>query len=264
LSASAPEGAGGVEGLGSGVTDGLAEAGAVVAEVVALFDGVAAAPAVVAWLEQLAAGAGVWSECRPDVLALELALADAVAEALSFALALAAGLALALPVPLSLGLALALPVALAVPLLRDGLADALVLGLADGLDDAADRVELEVAGFAEPDVCDADGDGHGAAAGELAVPGNALPSTVLPPEAWPVPPARAELAVLLGEPANTSELILTNACPSGGTAASTTATANTAIPMASAGRSITSRQSPVLRWAGRACPGVLPRRSGAP
>jgi len=269
-----PVEAGGTEGLGSGVTDGLAEAGAVVAELVALFDGVAAAPAAGAWLEQLADGAGVCPESRPDVLArgLELALAGAFAEALPLALApapalpLAAGLALALPVALSFGLALALPDGLAVPPLWDGLAvlaDAVALGLAGGLDDAAERVGLEVAGFAAPAACDEDDDGHGAAAG-LVFPGSALPSTRLPPEVWLVPPAPGELGALLGEPANTSELILTNACPSGGTAASTTATANTAIPMASAGRSITSRQSPVLRRAGRACPGVLPRRAGAP
>jgi hypothetical protein len=289
LTPSPSEEAGGVEGLGSGVTDGLLpEAGAVVAEVVALFDGVAdapvvGAPAVGAWLAQLAAGAGVWPESRPEALArgLELALADALAEALSLALALSAGLALALLVALSFGLSLglalalavALPTGLAVPPLRDGLAVlagalALELGLADGLDDAADRVGL-VAGFAEADACERDGDGHGAA-GVPVFPGNALPSTPLAPEAWPVPPDPAELAALLDEPANTSELILTNAWPSGRTATSTTATATTAIPMASAGRSITSRQSPVLRCAGRACPGpaprpgVLPRRSGAP
>jgi hypothetical protein len=48
----------GVEGLGSGETDGLPEPGALV--LCALFDGVADAPAEGAWLlPQLAAGAGV-------------------------------------------------------------------------------------------------------------------------------------------------------------------------------------------------------------
>jgi hypothetical protein len=161
---------------------------------------------------------------------------------------------------------------LAVSLLWDGLAvlgDAVTLGLVGAPVDAADRVGLDVLGFGELDACDGDGERHGTADG-LMFPGDALPSTPLGPEPWPVPPSPAELAVLLGEPANTSVLAWTNASRSGGTAASTTARANTAAPIASAGRSMTSRQSTGRRWAGRACPGPAPRpgvrpgRGGAP
>ena len=275
----------GVEGPGSGVTDGLPEVGAVVA-VFALFDGVADAPAVGAWPAQLAPGAGVCSELRPDVPALGLdpALAGVFAEAVSLALALPVGLALALAVGLALALALALALPVALPfglalaltlplgltmslLLCDGMAvlgEAVTLGVVGGVAGAVDRAVLDAAGFAEPAARDWDGDAHGAADG-LAFPGDALPSSPLAPEARPVPPGPAELAVRLGEPANTSVLTWTNASRSGGTAASTTATANTATPMASAGRSIASRRS-----MGRACPGpapragVLPRRGGAP
>ncbi len=268
----------GVEGLGSGVTDGLPEVGAVV--VCALFDGVADAPTVGVWPAQLA----VWGRAlargpaRRAGVGLELALADAFVEALPVAVALAlplsVGVAVALVDALPFGLALALAVSpgLAVSLLSDGLAvlgDAVTLGLVGAPVDAVDRVGLDVLGFGELDVCDGDGDTHGTADGEV-IPGVALPSTALGPELWPVPPGAAELAVLLGEPANTSVLTWTNACRSGGTAASTTATANTATPMPSAGRSMASRQFTGQRWAGRACPGaaprpgVLPRRSGAP
>lgn len=240
----------GVEGLGSGVTDGLPEVGAVV--VCALFDGVADAPTVGVWPAQLAAWVGLWFVARLDALAwvLELALADAFVEALPVAVALApslsVGVAVALVDALPFGLALALAVSpgLAVSLLSDGLAvlgDAVTLGLVGAPVDAVDRVGLAVLGFGELDVCDGDGDTHGTADGEV-TPGVALPSTALGPELWLVPPGAAELAVLLGEPANTSVLTWTNACRSGGTAASTTATANTATPMPSAGRSMASRQ----------------------
>jgi len=244
----------GVEGLGSGVTDGLPEVGAVV--VCALFDGVADAPPVGVWPAQLAAGVGLWLVARLDALAwvLELVLADAFVEALSLAVApalpLSVGVAVAVAValvdalPFGLALALAVSPGLAVSLLSDGLAvlgDAVTLGLVGAPVDAVDPVGLAVAGFGELDVCDGDGDTHGTADGEV-IPGVALPSTPLGPELWPVPPGAAELAVLLGEPANTSVLTWTNACRSGGTAASTTATANTATPMPSAGRSMASRQ----------------------
>jgi hypothetical protein len=106
-----------VEGVGSGVADGLPEVGAVV--LCALFDGEAEAPPVGALLPQLAAGVGVgvWVAARRDVLAL--VLADAFAEALSLALALPVALALALPVALPFGLAPGLTVSLglAAPLL---------------------------------------------------------------------------------------------------------------------------------------------------
>jgi len=256
-----------VEGLGSGVTDGLAEPG----EVVVLLDGEADAPPVGAWPPQLAVGVGVGVcvAARRDVLArgLELARAVAVAEALSLALALPVGLALALPVaalPFGLALALAVSVGLAVTL-WDGLAvlgDAVTLGLVGALVDAVDRVGLDVLGFEEADACDGDGDKHGTADG-LVIPSDALPSTPLVEEPWPVPPARGELGVLLDEPANTSALTWTK-CRSGGTAASTTARANTATPMASAGRSMASRQSMGRRWAGRACPGPAPRPGARP
>ncbi len=264
----------GVEGLGSGVTDGLPEVGAVV--VCALFDGVADAATVGVWPAQLASGVGLWLVARLDALAR--VLADAFVETLPVAMALAlplsVGVAVALVDALPFGLALALAVSpgLAVSLLSDGLAvlgDAVTLGLVGAPVDPVDRVGLDAAGFGELDVCDGDGDTHGTADGEV-IPGVALPSTALGPELWPVPPGAAELAVLLGEPANTSVLTWTNACRSGGTAASTTATANTATPMPSAGRSMASRQFTGQRWAGRACPGaaprpgVLPRRSGAP
>jgi hypothetical protein len=232
------------------VTDGLPEVGAVV--VCALFDGVADAPAVGVWPAQLAAGVGLWLVARLDALAwvLELVLADAFVEALSLAVALAlplsVGVAVALVDALPFGLALALAVSpgLAVSLVSDGLAvlgDAVTLGLVGAPVDAVDPVGLDAAGLGELAVCDGDGDTHGTADGEV-IPGVALPSTPLGPELWPVPPGAAELAVLLGEPANTSVLTWTNACRSGGTAASTTATANTATPMPSAGRSMASRQ----------------------
>ena len=272
-----PSDVSGVEGLGSGETDGLPEPG----EVVVLFDGEADALPVGAEPLQLAAGVGVCAAARLDVLArgLELALADVFAEALGLALALTLALpvgltlALALPVALSFGLALALAVSLEVAVaFWDGLAvlgDAATLGLVGALVDAVDRVELDAAGVAELDACDCDGDTHGTAAG-LVFPGNALPSTPLGPVPWPVPAGPAELDALLGEPANTSVLTWTNACRSGGTEASTTATANTATPIASAGRSMASRQSTGRRRAGRACPGPAPRpgarpgRGGAP
>ncbi len=257
-----------VEGLGSGVTEGLPEVGGAVV-VFALFDGVADAPPVGAWLAQLAAGVAVSSPVRLDVLArgLELPLADAVGEALPLALASPVGLALAL-VALPFGLALALTVSLGLAVaLWGGLAvvgDAVTSGLVAPLADAVDRVELDVVGFGELAACDWDGDTHGTADGPV-FPGDALPSTPLAEELRPVPPADTELAVLLDEPANTSVLAWTNASRSGGTAASTTATANTATPMASAGRSMASRQSTGVRRAGRAWPGPVPRpgvRSG--
>jgi len=141
-----------VEGLGSGVTVGLAEPG----EVVVLLDGEADAPPVGARPPQLAAGVGVWAAARRDVLArgLELALADAFAEALPLALAL--GLALPVGLALSVGLPVALPFGLALALsvsvglavaLWDGLAvlgDAVTLGLVGALVDAVDRVGLDV------------------------------------------------------------------------------------------------------------------------
>ena len=259
----------GVEGLGSGVTDGLAVPG----EVVVLLDGEADAPPVGAYPLQLASGVGVCVAARRDVLGL--ALADAFAEALSLALtlALAVALALALPVALPFGLALALAVSVGLAVtLWDGLAvlgDAVTLGLVGALVNAVDRVGLDMACFGELDACDGDGDVHGTADG-LVNPSDALPSTPLVEEPGPVPPATGELGVLLDEPANTSVLTWTNACRSGGTAASTTARANTATPMPSAGRSMASRQSMGRRRAGRACPGPAPRpgvrpgRGGAP
>jgi hypothetical protein len=261
----------GVEGLGSGVTAGLAVPG----EVVVLLDGEADAPPVGACPPQLAAGVGVCVAVRRDVLArgLGLAVSDAFAEALSLALALSLAVALALPVALPFGLALALAVSVGLAVtLWDGLSvlgDAVTLGLVGALVDAVDRVGLDVAWSGELDACDGDGDVHGTADG-LVNPSDALPSTPLVEEPWPVPPAPGELGVLLDEPANTSVLTWTNACRSGGTAASTTARANTATPMPSAGRSMASRQSVGRRRAGRACPGPAPRpgvrpgRGGAP
>jgi hypothetical protein len=255
----------GAEGLASGVTEGLPEVGGAVV-VFALFDGVADALPVGAWPAQLAAGVGVSSAVRLDVLAcgLELSLADAAGEVLPLALASPVGLALAL-VALPFGLALALTVSLGLALaLCDGLAvvgDAVTSGLVAPLAEAVDRAELDVVGFGELAACDWDGDTHGTADG-LVFPGDALPSTPLAEELRPVPPAGAELAVLLDEPANTSVLAWTNASRSGGTAASTTATANTATPMASAGRSMASRQSRGDRRAGRAWPGPRPVRPG--
>jgi hypothetical protein len=202
----------GVEGLGSGSTDGPPEVGAVV--VCALLDGVADAP-VSELPAQLAAGVGLSPAARLEVLArgLELVLADAFAEALSLALAgaLSVGVAAWLVVALSFGLALALAVspgpAVSVPL-SDGLAvlgDAVTLGLVGAPVDAADCLGLDVLGFGELDEYDADGDTHGTADDGM-MPGVALPSTPLGPELWPVLPGPAELAVLLGEPANTSVL----------------------------------------------------------
>jgi hypothetical protein len=200
----------GVEGLGSGSTDGPPEVGVVCA----LLDGVADAP-VGELPAQLAAGVGLSSAARLEVLArgLELVLPDALAEALSLALAVAlsVGVAAALVVALPFGLALALAVspglAVSVPL-SDGLAvlgDAVTLGLVGAPVVAADRVGLDVLGFGELDEGDADGDTHGTAEDGM-IPGVALPSTPLGPEPWPVLPGPAELAVLLGEPANTSVL----------------------------------------------------------
>jgi len=250
------------EGLGSGVTDGLLEPG----EVVVFLDGEADAPPVGDWLSQLAAGVGVCVATRRDALAL--ALADALAEALPVGLTLPVGLGLPVGlapalVALPLGLALALTVSfgLAVSLLWDGLAvlgDAVTLGLAgalvEALVDAAACVVRDALGFGELDVCEADGDEHGTADG-LVNPGDALPSTPLVEEPWPVPPTPGELGALLGEP----EMSWTSPCRSGGTAASTTARATTATPKASAGRSKASRQSMGRCWAGRACPGPAPR-----
>jgi hypothetical protein len=204
-----PDEAAGVEGLGSGVTDGLAE-GDALAVVCALFDGLADALAADVWLVQLAPGAGVTSWVRTDVLARELGLTDAFAETLPVGLALPPGLALALPVialPFGLALALVLSVGLGLALPWDGLAvlgDALTLGLVGAIVAAADRVGL-AGGFAELDVGDWDGVRHGAA-DAVVFPGDALPSTPLGPVARPVPPVPGTLAGLLDEPANTSVL----------------------------------------------------------
>jgi hypothetical protein len=119
-----PDEAAGVGGLGSGVTDGLCEGGALVVAGCALFDGVADALAAgVADAPQLAPGAGMSSCAGLDVLARELGLTDALAETLSLGLALPAGLALALALalavaalPFGLALALALPVVLGLAL----------------------------------------------------------------------------------------------------------------------------------------------------
>ena len=251
------------------MTVGLAGLGEVVA--CALFDGDVDAPPIAASPPQLAAGVGVCVAPRRDVLAwgLALALVDAFAEALSLGLAVPVGLALALPVAaLPFGLALALTVSLGLAVaLWDGLAvlgDAVTLGLVGALVDAVDRVAgLDLLAFGEPDACDWVGDTHGTADG-LVMPSDALPSTPLPEEPWPVRPTPGEVGVLLDEPANTSVLTWTNACRSGGTAASTTARANTATPIASAGRSMASRQSVDRRWVGRACPGPAPRPGARP
>ena len=253
------------------MTVGLAGLGEVVA--CALFDGDVDAPPIAASPPQLAAGVGVGVcvAARRDVVAwgLALALVDAFAEALSLGLAVPVGLALALPVAaLPFGLALALTVSLGLAVaLWDGLAvlgDAVTLGLVGALVGAVDRVVgLDVLAFGEPDACDWVGDKHGTADG-LVMPSDALPSTPLPEEPWPVRPTPGEVGVLLDEPANTSVLTWTNACRSGGTAASTTARANTTTPMASAGRSMASRQSVDRRWAGRACPGPAPRPGARP
>ena len=248
-----------VEGLGSGVTDGLAEPG----EVVVLLDGEADAPPVGAWPPQLADGSGSGSASRRVGTCWRggwnWRSPTPLAEALSLGLALPVGLALALvALPFGLALALSVPVGLAVTL-WDGLAvlgDAVTLGLVGALVAAVDRVGLDVPGFEEADACDGDGDKHGTADG-LVIPSDALPSTPLAEEPWPVPPAPGELGVLLEEPATRSALAWTK-CRSGGTAASTTARANTATPTASAGRSMASRQSMGRRWAGRACPGPAP------
>jgi hypothetical protein len=202
----------------------------------------------------------------PDALALglPLGLADTFAEALTvglaLALALGLGLGLLVALPLGLGLALALPVWLAVPLPEDetgGVCGAAVgLGLVDGLDDG---LGLAVLGFAELDGL-SDGDEHGAAAG-LEGPGDALPSTPLVPEASPEPPVPAVLDEVLGDPESPAGR---KAWRSGGTRARTTATANTATPMASAGRSIASRQPIGRRRGGRACPGPVPRPGAVP
>ena len=254
-------------GLGSAVGDGPLEAGAVVALV--LLDEVAGADVVAAWLVQPGDGLAPLSFGRPEVLALPLGLTDALAETLALGVALPLGLALALPLlavalPVGLPLALALPLGLVVSLDWDG-PDGLCgggvgLGLVDGFADAVDRVGLAVPDFAEPDEGCWDGDRHGAAAG-VVPPGTPPPSTPLVPETRLELPGAAGLDDELADPANTEGLNTTER--SGGTAASTTATTNTATPMASAGRSITSRQFAGLRWVGRACPGPAPRRPGA-
>ena len=238
----------GVAGLGSAVGVGLPEAGAVVA--VALLDGVADAWEVDAWLVQLPVGAGLLCAAWPDVLVLALALelTEALAETVALGVALTFGLALAvpavaLPVGLPLGPALGVPVGLAVslalPVELGGLCGGgVAFGLVDGLDDAVDRVGLAVLGFAEPEVLCWDGGEHDTADGGV-IPGVPLPST----EALPEPPGPAGLADVLVEPPAMSLLTWKTVWRSGGTAASTTATANTEMAMASAGRSSASRQS---------------------
>ncbi len=259
------------------MTVGLAEAGAVVVFVPCDEDEAAALAEGAGLVVQLAAGVGPLCFAVPDVLArvLELGLTDALAGMLSLGLALPFGLAMTPPVAPLLGLALALTLAvgLAVPLPWDELAGLcgcpVALGLGAGLDDAVDAVDavdgagLAVLDFAEPDGCVWDGDRHGPATG-LVFPGDALPSTPLAPKARPELPGPAVAAVVLGDPANMSVPACTNAWRSGGTAASTIATANTATAMDSAGRSIASRQSPRCRWARRACPGPVPRPGAVP
>ena len=173
----------GVEGPGSGVTDGLAGAVVVFAP--------ADAVAVGARLVQLADGVGPLRFAVPDVLAgvPDTELAGAAAEALPLGLALPPGLALALSVALPLGLALALGLTLllglAVPLAWVGLAGlcwVLTLGLVGALVDAADCVALAVPDFAGLARCVAEGDGHATAAA-LVLPGVALPSSRLVPGA---------------------------------------------------------------------------------
>ena len=176
----------GVEGAGSGATDGLAGAVAVFAP--------ADAVAVGARLVQLAAGVGLLRFAVPDVLAgvPDAELAGALAEPLPLGLALPPGLALAvsaLPLvpalPPGLTLALTLLLGLAVPLAWAGLAGlcwVLTLGLVGALVDAADGVGLAAPDSAALAVCVADADGHVTAAA-LVFPGVALPSSLLVPGA---------------------------------------------------------------------------------
>jgi hypothetical protein len=149
---------------------------------------------------------------EPDVLAGALALGLADAEALLLGLALPLALALALAV--SVGLALALAPAVPVPWDAagvEGLGSWVTAGLVGGLDDAADAVGLGVLDFAAADRDgDGDDDGHATPA-EVELPGVALPSTPLAPEARPEPPVLAKLGGLLCDPANTSVLTWTNA-----------------------------------------------------
>jgi hypothetical protein len=169
----------GVEGPGSGVTDGLAGAVAVFAPADEVAVG-ALEVAVGAPLVQLAAGAGPLPFAVPDAAARVLDLG--LAGALPLGLALAVGLAL--PPGLALALTLLL-LGLALPLAWDGLVGfcgVLTLGLVGVPVGAADPAGLAAADFAEPDARDWDGDEHGAAAG-LVFPGEALPSSLLVPGA---------------------------------------------------------------------------------
>ena len=196
------------------------------------------------------AGAGVWLWQVLDGVAAAFAFVVAVEAGVALCVGLCEDvtLALALELALAVELLLALALGLALPLVVDvtALVDPTVLGLLGGVVGLAFRAAaVGVLGVE---------DGHGGLAAGWVAPGEAPLNWVAPPCTAP-PPGLAELAagICWPKPCSTWR---TSPWRSGGTAASTTPTANTAKPTAKAGRSIASRQSRGRCGAGRACPGV--------
>lgn len=137
------------------------------------------------------------------------------------------------------------------------LAEALALALAVlpllwlALDEVAGAVVVWVTVLGELVlVCDADGcaevDAHGVAVAPAgpgladAEPSPGVGRGVPPPSRAPVPPGELLLPAMAEVRASVA---FTNTCRAGGTTDRTTPTANTATPIAKAGRSIASRQS---------------------
>lgn len=182
------------------------------------------------------------------VVPLGLAFGEGVGLGLTVGLGLEVALALLLAVPLELALALLLALAVLV------LAEAVALLVAVAVAELACATVL--------DELAADGEHDATAAGLLAPLGAWLADAPLGDPA-PEPLVLVEPVVELCEPASPTEWRI--GWRSGGTAASTMPTANTAKPTANAGRSMASRQSRgrcacgrrsgLARWApGVVCP----------
>jgi len=187
-----------------------------------------------------------------EAVAPASALDAAVPLGLAFGEGVGLGLTLGLGLEVALALLLAVPLELALALLV--LADAVVLVVA--------VVVAELARETAPDELAVD-DAHGEGVVAAACPPDVAPAAVPTPNGLPPPLVLVEPVVELCEPASPTEWRI--GWRSGGTAASTMPTANTAKPTANAGRSMASRQSRgrcacgrrsgLARWApGVVCP----------
>lgn len=201
-----------------------------------------------------------------------VALGQPVVEPVGLVFALGERAAFALVVEVALTVAVAVTVGLTLGVivglgLSVGLAGGVVvLGLAGGLlvVVVGDGLALgEVFGDALADAL-VDGDSHNGADGEVGVPAEVAVPLRLPPTD---PPAGdCPEGCWLGEevaPLKADTTILPSPSRNGGTAASTTPTANTVTPMARAGRSMSSLQFLGRRGACRAWPAERGRAGAA-